>query len=51
MARAQYRAERRACGMRATARWVAKLVSIALGGMFMLQNMGMVVVHNTYRPC
>ena len=48
MARAQYRAERRAARYAGGGAWVAGLVLIALGGMFMLQNMGMVVVHNAW---
>ncbi|MFN8597992.1 MAG: hypothetical protein U0559_17630 [Anaerolineae bacterium] len=35
-------------GTRAAARGWPGLVLIALGGMFMLQNMGMVVVHNAW---
>ncbi len=48
MARRQYRAERRAARYAGGGAWVAGLILIALGGLFMLQNMGMLVVHNAW---
>ena len=48
MARRQYRAERRAARYAGGGAWVAGLILIALGGLFMLQNMGMVVVYNAW---
>lgn len=46
MARAQYRAERRAARYAGGGAWAAGLVLIALGAIFMLENMGALIVHN-----
>ncbi len=48
MERRQRRAERRAVRYAGGGAWVAGVVLIALGGLFMLQNMGMVAVHNAW---
>ena len=48
MARIQLRAERRAARYVGGGTWVAGLVLIALGALFMLQNMGALVVHNAW---
>lgn len=48
MERRQRRAERRAVRYAGGSAWVAGVVLIALGGLFMLQNMGMVAVHNAW---
>ena len=48
MAPIQRRAERRAARYAGGGTWVAGLVLIALGALFMLQNMGALVVHNAW---
>lgn len=46
--RAQYRAERRAARYAGGGAWAAGLVLIVLGAIFMLQNLGAVVLHNAW---
>lgn len=48
MARVQRRAERRAARYAGGGTWMAGLVLIALGALFMLQNMGAMVVNNAW---
>lgn len=48
MERRQRRAERRAVRYTGGGAWVAGLVLIALGALFMLQNMGAVVLRNSW---
>ena len=48
MARIQRRAERRAARYAGGGTWGAGLVLIALGALFMLQNMGALVMHNAW---
>ena len=46
LARAQRRAERRAARYAGGGAWVVGVALIILGGVFMLQNMGTVLIHN-----
>jgi peptidoglycan/LPS O-acetylase OafA/YrhL len=46
MARMQYRAERRAARYTGGGAWIVGVALIALGAIFMLQNMGTVLIHN-----